>query len=493
MSQNRITVKKRRPVAAKVAVKKPVKTGARVRSAGKASSSEKSAASAEQIRKWFEEKGIKKAKIGGIDIDGVWRGKYVSVEKLLGSIKSNLGFCDVVFGWDLGDELYDNAEVTGWHTGYPDISARVDPTTARQIPWEPDTAAFLLDFVNPDGSPFEVSPRQLLQKISARARDLGFLPRFGSEYEYFLFKETPQSLHDKGFRNPQPLTPGMFGYSWLRSSANAPLVHALIDGLNQYGIPVEGMHTETGPGVFETAIRYGDLEAAADQAALFKTVVKEICGRHGVTASFMAKWNPKLPGCSGHVHQSLWNLKGDQNLFHDPAAADGMSRTLRHYLGGQVRLMPELTALYWPTINSYKRRVENTWAPTTATWGRENRTCAIRVIGDSPKSTRVEYRQLGADMNAYIGMAVSLAAGLWGIENEIEPPKPVTGNGYASDAQPLPRTLKDAVALLRESELARTLLGDTFVEHYARTREWEVRQYERAVTNWELERYFELI
>jgi glutamine synthetase len=285
----------------------------------------------------------------------------------------------------------------------------------------------------------------------------------------------------------------MFGYSWLRSSANAGLVHALIDGLDAFDVPVEGMHTETGPGVYETAILYDDLERAADKSALFKTAVKEICSRHGLTACFMAKWNASLPGCSGHLHESLWDLAGETNRFHDPAAPDGASRTLRHYVGGQLALMPELTALYWPNVNSYKRSVENTWAPTTATWGRENRTCAIRVIGDSAKSMRVEYRQSGADVNPYVAMAASLAAGLWGIENEVEPPEACAGNGYAADAPPLPRNLRDAVELLRRSERARELLGEGFVDHYVRTREWEVRRFERAVTTWELERYLELV
>jgi glutamine synthetase len=445
------------------------------------------------VRRWLEEKGVRQVKVGAVDIDGVWRGKYISLEKFYSSAKGGLGFCDVVFGWDIADDLLDNTKVTGWHTGYPDTQAKVDLTTGRIIPWEPDTAAFLLDFVKPDGTGLEVSPRQLLQKVGERARAAGFLPRFGAEYEFYVFKENPQSLKDKGYQNLQPLTPGMFGYSWLRTSQSAPFVHALMDGCNAFGLDIEGFHTETGPGVFEAAIRYGDLERAADRAVLFKTVVKEIASRHGLTACFMAKVNPRLPGCSGHVHESLWDLKGEQNLFHDPAAPDGMSRTLRHYLGGLVELMPELTALYWPTINSYKRSVEGTWAPTTVTWGRENRTTAVRVIGDSPKSMRLEYRQLGADMNAYIGMAASLAAGLWGIENEVEPPPPCAGNGYQAAATPLPRTLKEAVALLKGSERARELLGEEFVDHYVRTREWEVRQYERAVTSWELERYLELI
>jgi glutamine synthetase len=445
------------------------------------------------LKTWLSDKGIRKAKVGGVDIDGVWRGKYVSLEKFLSAAQSGMGFCDVVFGWDIADDLYDNAKVTGWHTGYPDAQARIDISTARVIPWEPDVAAFILDFVNTDASPYEASPRQLLQKVGRRAREMGFLPRFGAEFEYFIFRETPQTLREKGFANLTPLTPGMFGYSWLRSSASSTLVHAILDGCSAFGIDIEGMHTETGPGVYETAIRFDDLERAADKAVLFKTAVKEICARHGVIACFMAKWNSKLPGCSGHVHQSLWNLHGERNLFYDSAGPNGTSETLRHYLGGQIQLMSEFTALYWPTINSYKRSIENTWAPVSATWGHENRTTALRTIGGGPKSTRIEFRLLGADMNPYVGMAASLAAGLWGIENRVEPPAACEGNAYRAEAPPLPRNLKDAVAALKASQRARELLGEGFVDHYVRTREWEVRQFEKAVTTWELERYFELI
>ncbi len=446
----------------------------------------------EPVLRWLREQGATQVKIAGVDLDGVLRGKYVSLDKFASVARGGLGFCDVVFGWDLADELYDNAEVTGWHTGYPDLQARVDLGTGRMIPWEPATAAFLLDFVLPDGSDYAPSPRALLRRVGQRAREMGFLPRFGSEYEFFIFRETPASLRAKGFQGLEPLTPGMFGYSWLRTSQNSELVHALLDGCNAFGLDIEGFHTETGPGVYEAAIRYGLLEAAGDRSVLFKSAVKEICARHGLTACFMAKPSAKLPGCSGHVHQSLWSLDGERNRFHDAAAETGMSRTLRHYLGGQLALMPELTALYWPTINSYKRSVENTWAPTSATWGRENRTCALRVIGGDPKTTRVEFRLLGADMNPYVGMAVSLAAGLWGIEHQVEPGEPVRGNAYRVDAAPLPRNLRDAVALLGRSSVARELLGDEFVDHNLRTRAWEVRQYERAVTTWELERYFEL-
>jgi glutamine synthetase len=447
------------------------------------------------LRDEFARRRIRHVKLGGFDVDGVLRGKYVSVEKFFSTTADGLGFCDVIFGWDSADVLYDNATVTGWHTGYPDALAKIDLSTFRVLPWEPDTAAFLLDFVNADGSPYEPSPRQLLQRVVARADAMGFRPKFGSEYEFFIFNETPHSLRSKRFGDLQSLTPGMFGYSWVRSSANATLVHALLDGLRDFNVPVEGFHTETGPGVYEGAVLYDECLAAADKAALFKTATKEICSRHGFTACFMAKWNAHLPGCSGHLHQSLWDPANKKNLFHDPAAAGGMSETMRHYLGGQIALMPELTALYWPTVNSYKRRVENTWAPTRATWGIENRTTAIRVIaGTSGKSMRIEYRQTAADMNPYIAMATCLAAGLHGIENRIEPPEPCRGNAYEMKESPLlPSSLGEAVRLLRGSETATRILGAGFVDHYARTREWEWRVWEQAVTTWELERYLEII
>ena len=445
------------------------------------------------VEAWLDQHGVTQVKIAGVDLDGVLRGKYVSRDKFRSISGSGLGFCDVVFGWDIGDELYDNAQVTGWHTGYPDLHARVDLDSRRLIPWEPATAAFLLDFVEADGTDYGPSPRGLLRRVGARARAMGFLPKFGSEYEFFIFKETPASLRAKAFTQLEPLTPGMFGYSWLRTSQNSELVHALLDGCNAFGLELEGFHTETGPGVFEAAIRYGPLELAGDRSVLFKSAVKEICARHDLTACFMAKPSAKLPGCSGHVHQSLWSVDGERNLFFDPHDPGGASTTLRHYLGGQLHLMPELTALYWPNVNTYKRSVENTWAPVSATWGHENRTTALRTIGGGPKSMRIEFRLLGADMNPYIGMAVSLAAGLWGIENRVEPPAQCEGNAYRVDAPPLPRSLKDAVALLRGSSRARDLLGDTFCDHYLSTRDWEVRQFERAVTTWELERYLELI
>ena len=210
-------------------------------------------------------------------LDGVLRGKYVSLDKFWSAVEGGLGFCDVIFGWDIGDVLYDNARVTGWHTGYPDTHATIDLDTFRVLPWEQDTAAFLVDFVHEDGTPHAACPRSLLKRILARAKALGLSATFACEFEFFIFKETSESLHQKGFRGLTPLSPGMFGYSWVREGQNSELCHAILDDMEAFDIPIEGLHTETGPGVYEVAIRYDEALRMADKAALFKTAMKQVC------------------------------------------------------------------------------------------------------------------------------------------------------------------------------------------------------------------------
>jgi glutamine synthetase len=443
----------------------------------------------ESIRRRFEDHHIRRVRLGAFDIDATLRGKYISVEKFWSAAESGLGFCDVIFGWDIGDVLYDNGKFTGWHTGYPDAHCRIDPDSFRLVPWEPGTAFFLLDFCAADGRPLPIAPRQVFQRVLGRAAERGYTAHFSAEYEFFIFRETPQSLREKHFAGLTPLTPGMFGYSVLRASANADLVLELLEGLAAFDVPLEGFHTETGPGVYEAAIAVEPGLRAADRAALFKTAVKEIAARHNLTPTFMAKWSSALPGSSGHLHQSLSGAADHENLFYDDG---GMSETMRQYVAGLVANMPELAAVFCPTINSYKRTVPGAWAPVNATWGIDNRTTAVRAIPGRRKSTRVELRLAGADINPYLAMAASLAAGLDGIERKLELPPPAV-NAYSGDAPPLPRTLAEATRLFRESHVAREWLGEEFVDHYARTREWEVRQYEKAVTDWELERYFESV
>lgn len=447
----------------------------------------------EELRREFDKRGIRKVKVGGFDVDGLLRGKYISLEKFWSALDKGFGFCDVIFGWDVCDRLYDNAQVTGWQTGYPDALARIDAATFRVLPDAPDTANFLVDFYTQEGKPHPACPRNLLKKLDERARHAGFQAKFAAEFEFWIFQETPHSLHEKDFRELDPLSPGMFGYSWVREGQHQVLVDDILDTCGAYRIDIEGIHTETGPGVWEAALRYDDVVAAADAAALFKTTLKQICARHDLSVTFMAKWNADLPGSSGHIHQSLWDARGKLNLF---AGSDSLSETGLHYLGGLVTLAPELTAFYSPFINSYKRYVPGVWAPLNASWGIENRTCGSRVIlRPTDHAARIEFRQTAADINPYIAMAACLGSGLHGIAEKIEPPPMSSGDATSQDdpALALPLTLEAAVERLRRSEAAREALGEDFVDHFTRTREWECREYRKAVTDWELRRYFEAV
>jgi glutamine synthetase len=271
--------------------------------------------------------------------------------------------------------------------------------------------------------------------------------------------------------------------------------YALFNGLTQMDIPVEGLHTETGPGVYEVAIIHDQVLKAADKAVLFKNATKEIAWKHGIIASFMAKWSEKLPGCSGHIHQSLWSPDKSSNLFYDAADANKMSDTFKHYLAGQLYCLPHLVPMYAPTVNSYKRLVEGAWAPTTITWGFNNRTTALRVLNPLPDYTRLETRIPGSDSNPYLAMSAALASGLYGIKNKLPLTiDPTTGSGYENDKHgKLPSNLFDASMQMKNSAIAKELFGADFVEHFTQTRLWEYQQYTKHVTDWELKRYFEII
>ncbi|HEB88331.1 MAG TPA: glutamine synthetase [Deltaproteobacteria bacterium] len=453
-----------------------------------------SVTNAHELDQWIEREGIRHFKIGIFDIDGVFRGKYVNREKFRSAVAKGFGFCDVVFGWDSHDELYqDGIEVSGWHTGYRDASVRLDLSTLRRIPFEEDTLLLIGRFEEPYA---RVCPRSVLARTIEKADAMGFEVDAAFEYEFFLFDETPDSIRKKGYRDLQPFTPGMFGYSILRNSVHAELYHELIDEMDAFDCPLEALHTETGPGVIEAAIRHARGLDAADRAALFKTFTKVFAQRAGLMATFMAKWSNDYPGQSGHLHLSLRDKSSGQNAFHAEGEPFDMSQTMRQFVAGQVRYMPELLAMVCSTINSYRRLVPGMWAPTASNWGVENRTTAVRVIPGGPNGQRSEYRVAPADANPHLAEAAALASGLRGIEESLELPDPVLGNGYEdpeSLRHPLPSSLREASDRLRASEMARAVFGDTFVEHYAGTRDWEDRECRKTVTDWDLARYFEII
>lgn len=447
---------------------------------------------AADAKAWVERNQVEYIKVAVTDVDGVLRGKYLKRDKFLSALESGFGFCDVIVGWDSNDQLYDNTTYTGWHTAYPDAPVRILPDTMRQIPFEPNVPFFLCELAD---KAEVVCPRGALRKVLAKADAMGFKVKAALEYEFFLFEETPHSVREKGYRNLKPITPGYFGYSVLRSTVLAELYHELLAMCQTMDMPIEGLHTETGPGVLEAAIMVDDALRAADKAVLFKTFTKVLAQRKGLMATFMAKWSKDWPGQSGHIHISLTKKDGS-SVFHDPKGPHNMSTAMRHFVGGQQKLMPEILAMISPTVNSYSRLIPGYWAPTAAFWGVENRTTALRVIPGSPKSQRVEYRIGAADANPYIALAGAVMSGLWGIEHGIEPEPMIEGNAYEKTAPKklqLPATLWEAAERLKASKPARAMLGDDFVEHFAASREWEEREFRRHITDWELARYFEII
>lgn len=447
----------------------------------------------DDARQIVEERNLSHVKVGLFDIDGVMRGKYMSVEKFLSSLDNGFAFCDVVLGWDSNDQLYDNAAYTGWHSGYPDAAVRIIPESCREIPFENGMLLFIAEFAEQAEA---ICPRAALRRVIEKAGAMGFDAFAALEYEFFMFKETPESVREKNYKNLTPMTPDAFGYSMIRNSTHADFYHQMMKLSESMDFPLEAIHTETGPGVLEAAIAVDSAIDAADKAGLFKTFIKVLAQQNNMMATFMAKWSQECSGQSGHIHLSLRYKDGSASAFYDPSKEYGMSETQRHFLAGQQRLMPELLAMFAPTVNSYSRLIPGFWAPTDATCGVENRTTALRLIPGSDKSQRIEYRLGSADANPYLALAAALGAGLYGIENKLEPEPFVKGNAYEQqhpEHLALPSTLWDSAQALKKSKAARSLFGDAFVEHFAATREWEEREFRRHVSDWEMQRYFEII
>lgn len=453
----------------------------------------------QELLKKIHESGHKKVKVAVTDSDGILRGKYLHIDKFASALKNGFGFCNVLFGWDSSDTCYDErVTFTGWHSGYPDVEVRLDPRTLRFIPWENNVPFMLGECYESSASgntPLAICPRQVLKKVISGFSQLGFGTKVGCEFEWFNFQETPESLQDKNFCQLKPLTPGMFGYSLLRSSLNQEFFTQLMDAMPLFNVPLEGLHTETGPGVLEAAIVNTDALEAADRGVLFKTGTKEIAQKLGIMPTFMAKWNVSLPGSSGHLHQSLIDLATGKPVFYDEHQNDRMSSIFKSFVAGQLKTMGDFLVLMAPTVNSYKRLVEGFWAPTRATWGFDNRTCALRIFTPSSSAARVEVRVPGSDINPYLAIAASLAGGLYGVKHGLKlEQKPVVGSGYRDEqAERLPKNLLEAAQRFRQSEIACELLGENFVEHYAQTRIWEWEASQKVVTDWELKRYLEII
>ena len=457
-----------------------------------------------EAKQFIKDNEIEFVKIGAPDIEGVFRGKRVASKFFLDSITDGFAQCDVLFGWDIAENVLPNLKFSNWEHGFADIVMKPDLATFAPVPWEDHVASSICDLWTEHGEPVTIAPRFILGNLVERARTLGYEPLAASELEFRFFRENQMSLREKDFGpNLTPLNPGMNCYAISQASADDHLLSRIARMMTAHGVEIEGYNREHGPGMYEMNIHYGNVLAAADRTMLFKTGVKEICHQLGYTATFMAKWNDTEDGSSGHSHMSLWDRNLERNTFWDESAEGHMSTTMRQFLAGILKLLPEFMALYAPVINSYKRYIEGTWAPLNTTWGMDNRTCSVRIINNGKRAIRVENRVPGADANFYLVFAGMLASGLYGIEQQLELPARLDGNAYESatvakalesgQISPLARNLTEATNLLERSEVAKEYLGADFVEHYVATRRWEVREYEKAVTNWDRRRYLELI
>lgn len=448
-----------------------------------------------EVERLIAERGIEVVKVGGADMDGVYRGKRVLSKHFISGCRDG-GFpqCSVIFGWDIGEDLIDGLASGSADTGYADIIMRPDLETFRLVPWEERAATVVCDYAEEDGRPLDISPRQVLRRVLEQVASAGYKAKTAVELEMRLFREGQQSLREKGYAGLTPLSPGMNCYSLHHASLDEDVVGRIQRLMIEYGVPIEGYNREHGEGMYEMNIHYADALAAADQTLLFKSGCKEITAQCDVVPTFMAKYSDLVDGCSGHLHQSLWSRDGERNLFWDADVPTHASALLQSYVAGVLATLPEFMLLYAPNVNSYKRLVPGSWAPTNVTWGFDNRTAALRVITTSSAATRIENRVPGSDVNAYLGLAATLAGGLHGIEHKLDCPPPIEGDAYrTSEAPALPRSLAEAIDRFEESALAREYFGEAFVDQYSRMRRWEADTFRRVVTDWERRRYFEQV
>lgn len=447
------------------------------------------------------EQGIETVVVGGADTHGIMRGKRLPIAQLPRVLEHGMALCDVfwVMHVDESDLVLRPDEHRGYfpteRQGYPDIYARPDVGTARVVPWHHRTALVLCDWHLHDGRPVPISPRTVLRRVVERARAMGFEPACALELEFYLLRETSGSLLERRSADLVPLQARPSTYGVAMGSRQEPIGRTIREQMLAYGLPIEACNPETGPGQFEINLRYAPALEAADDAFLFKTGVKEIAAQEGLMATFMAKPRSDWAGNSCHVHLSLTTPDG-RGAFFDPAAAHGLSSTMRHFVGGMLATMAELSAVVAPTPNSYRRFAAYSWAGTTATWGLDNRSTGLRAVSEGERGTRIEQRQGGGDVNPYLAVAAALAGGLHGIEQAIEPPEPIDEDAYAlprGAVLALPRTLEDATERLAGSEMAARWLGEDFVAHYVEMKRAELEAQAQAVTDWEIARYLEAL
>ncbi len=425
------------------------------------------------------------------DLQGRMVGKRVTGHYFIDAIaKSSVEVCNYLLAVDVDMTPLPGYRFANWDQGYGDLSLVPDMTTLRPVPWLEATAVVLCDAVNEhDRSPISVSPRQILRDQVARAHAAGFDAHIGAELEFFLFKDSYAELAARDYLAPRPHSDWIEDYHIFQTTRDEYVIRRIRNAMDACAIPVEFSKGEAGYGQHEINLRFAEALEMADRHLIYKNGVKEIADQEGRAVTFMAKHDIDDVGSSCHLHISLTDRATGDSVFDAPAGTSPGSVRFRHFLGGIMAASRALALCWAPTVNSYKRYQPDSWAPTAIAWGMDNRTCGYRIVGRGTE-TRLESRIPGADANPYIAYAALIAAGLYGIEHEIEPPEPVQGNAYEADVERIPSTIAEAIDAFDTSDVAKTIFGDDVHHHLLNTARQEWAAANRAVTDWERQRYF---
>ncbi|MFG3055375.1 glutamine synthetase family protein [Kitasatospora sp. NPDC048239] len=422
------------------------------------------------------------------DMQGRLQGKRIAAEFFLSDVVPNAAEgCGYLLAVDIDMNTVDGYRISSWDSGYGDFVLTPDLDTLRAVPWHPATVMVQCDVHHHDGTPVGVSPRQILRRQLDRLAAHGWHAFVGTELEFIVFRDSYEQAWDKAYHGLTPVNQYNVDYSILGTSRIEPLLRRLRNSMAGAGLTVESAKGECNPGQHEIAFKYGKALTTCDDHAVYKTGAKEIAAQEGVSLTFMAKYNER-EGNSCHIHLSLRDDQGHPVMPGD--GPHGFSPVMEHFLAGQLACLADFSLLLAPTVNSYKRYAPGSFAPTAVAWGRDNRTCALRVVGHGA-SLRFENRVPGGDVNPYLAVAALIAAGLHGIEHRLPLEAESTGNAYASDAPRVPATLRDAVEAFERSKVAAEAFGADVVQHYAHAGRTELAAYERSVTDWERRRGFE--
>ena len=442
-----------------------------------------------ELRNLVETGAVDTVEVVMTDLQGRLQGKRVSAEFFLDeAVGHDAEACSYLLAVDVDMNTVDGYQVSSWEQGYGDFVLKPDLSTLRTVPWQPGTAMVLCDVAWENGNPVTASPRQILARQLDRLAARGLNAFAGTELEFIVFRDTYEEAWSKGYRELAPTNQYNVDYSMLGTARIEPLLRRIRNGMAGAGMYVESAKGECNLGQHEIAFRYAQAMTTCDNHSIYKTGAKAIAAQDGYALTFMAKYDQR-EGNSCHIHLSLRSTDGEPVLSGD--GAHHFSPLMEQFLAGQLACMRELTLLYAPNINSYKRYVAGSFAPTAVAWGMDNRTCAMRVVGHGGLALRVENRVPGGDVNPYMAIAGMIAAGLYGIENELTLPDEYLGNAYDSDLPRVPATLRDAAALFGESKMALAAFGPAVVEHYVNAARIELEAFDSAITDWERFRGFE--